>query len=66
MLGKTHMAVGIAATLAILPPQNMRQLILEAGAGAVGALISDIDVGTSGSHQDSDKLCFLICILMAK
>lgn len=53
------MAVGIATTLAILPPQNMRQLILEAGAGAVGALISDIDVGTSGSHQDADKMTYL-------
>ena len=35
MLGKTHMAVGIATTLAILPPQNMHQLILEAILGRV-------------------------------
>ena len=49
MLGKTHMAVGIATTLAVIPPENTRQLLLEVGAGAVGALISDIDVGTSES-----------------
>ena len=59
MLGKTHMAVGIATTLAVLPPENTRQLLLEVGAGAVGALISDIDVGTSESHRDADKITYL-------
>ena len=53
------MAVGIATTLAVLPPENTRQLLLEVGAGAVGALISDIDVGTSESHRDADKITYL-------
>ena len=59
MLGKTHWAVGIATTLAVLPPENPRQLLMEMGAGAVGALISDIDVGTSKSHKDADKMTYL-------
>ena len=59
MLGKTHMAVGIATTLAVIPPENTRQLLLEVGAGAVGALISDIDVGTSESHRDADVITYL-------
>ena len=51
MLGKTHMAVGIAATLAITQPSGVSELVLAVGAGSLGALISDIDVGTSNSHR---------------
>lgn len=65
MLGKTHLAVGIATTLAVLPPENPRQLLLEAGAGAVGALISDIDVGTSDSHRDADRMTYLTIGVLA-
>ena len=46
MLGKTHMAVGVASSLLLLPPSNIQELVLGTGAAAVGAVISDIDVGT--------------------
>ena len=59
MLGKTHMAVGIAATLAITQPSGVSELVLAVGAGSLGALISDIDVGTSNSHRDADKITAL-------
>lgn len=59
MLGKTHLAVGVAATLAVVKPTSLRELVLAAGVGAVGALISDIDVGTSESHQDADVVTAL-------
>jgi inner membrane protein len=56
MLGNTHTAVGIAATLAVTRPDSLSELILAVGMGTVGALISDIDVGTSESHKEADRV----------
>ncbi|MEI3226079.1 MAG: metal-dependent hydrolase [Lachnospiraceae bacterium] len=64
MLGKTHMAVGIAATLAITQPSGVSELVLAVGAGSLGALISDIDVGTSNSHRDADKITALSVVVV--
>lgn len=64
LLGKTHMMVGIAATLALSRPQSVAGIITAAGVGAVGALISDIDVGTSASHKDADKVVGLTVIVV--
>lgn len=64
MLGKTHMAVGIAATLAITQPSGISELVLAVGAGSLGALISDIDVGTSNSHRDADKITALSAVVV--
>ena len=65
MLGKTHLAVGVATILVFLPPENFRQLLIEMGAGAVGALICDIDVGTSISHKDADRMTGLTISVIA-
>lgn len=54
MLGKTHMAVGIAAAMAALHPSTLPELVVGLGAAAVGAVISDIDVGTAEAHRDAD------------
>lgn len=64
MLGKTHMMVGIAATVAITKPATVSEMILAAGGGALGALISDIDVGTSGSHKEADKIVALSTLVV--
>ena len=64
MLGKTHMAVGITATLAITQPSGVSELVLAVGAGSLGALISDIDVGTSNSHRDADKITALSVVVV--
>lgn len=64
MLGKTHMAVGIAAILAITQPSGVSELVLAVGAGSLGALISDIDVGTSNSHRDADKITALSVVVV--
>ena len=64
MLGKTHMAVGIAATLAVTQPETIPEMILAVGGGALGALISDIDVGTSESHRDADKITALSVVVV--
>ncbi len=54
MLGKTHMVVGIASTLAITRPENPLQLLTATAIGAFGAMISDIDVDSSASHQKAN------------
>lgn len=59
MLGKTHMVCGMASVLAIMQPKNIPEFALAVGTGAVGALISDIDVGTSESHQEADRITVL-------
>ena len=64
LLGKTHMVVGIAATMAVTQPANIPELILAVGGGALGALISDIDVGTSESHRDADRITVLSVIVV--
>lgn len=64
MLGKTHMVVGIAATMAVTQPKNAPELVLAVGGGAFGALISDIDVGTSESHRDADKIVMLSVVVL--
>lgn len=56
MLGKTHMAVGTAASLLIMQPQTLTELILGTGAAMIGSVISDIDIGTSDSHKEADKI----------
>ena len=59
MLGKTHMAVGGAASLLLLQPRTLPELILGAGAAAVGSVISDIDCGTSESSRRADQIIFV-------
>lgn len=54
MLGKTHLAVGIAASLAVVHPATIPELVIGLGVAAVGAVISDIDVGTTESHRDAN------------
>lgn len=65
MLGKTHMMVGTAAVLAVTRPDTVSGIVTAAGVGALGALISDIDVGTSASHKDADKVIQLTLIVTA-
>lgn len=64
MLGKTHMMVGIATTLAITRPQKISHMVMAVGAGAIGGLICDIDVETSKSHKEADRLVALSCIFI--
>lgn len=64
MLGKTHMMVGIATTLTITRPQKVSEMIMAVGAGAIGGLICDIDVETSKSHKEADRLVALSCLFI--
>lgn len=59
MLGKTHLSVGVATSLAIMQPKNITELVIGCGAAAIGGVISDIDVSTSHSHKDANKIIAL-------
>lgn len=65
MLGKTHMMVGIAAALAVTRPETVSGIVTASGVGAIGSLISDIDVGTSSSHKDANRVILLTVIVAA-
>lgn len=56
MLGKTHMIIGISAALAFTRPDTAGQFLLAVGVGAVGAVISDIDVETSDIHRNTGRV----------
>ena len=56
MLGKTHFVVGITTGLAVFHPKTLPELLLGTAASALGGVISDIDIGTSDSHKDSDRI----------
>lgn len=60
MLGKTHAVVGVTAGLLVMQPSNAMELLLGTAAALTGSVISDIDVGTSGSHRDAGKMIALI------
>lgn len=69
MLGKTHLAVGTATTLLILQPHSMKELILGVTIGGLGALIPDIDVNSSTSHKEANRIVaysfimFFLCVI---
>ena len=65
MAGKTHAAVGLGTVLAVTQPSTVSGLVLAAGTGMLGALISDIDVGTSKSHKDADQITLIAVLLVA-
>jgi inner membrane protein len=56
MTGKTHMTMGIAASLAVVMPETPKEMLICVGAAAVGGVISDIDVSTSEARRDFNKL----------
>ncbi len=65
MLGHTHLVMGTAAALAILPPKDLPTLVLGLGVSALGGLLPDIDVGTSDSHKKADFITGIAGIIAA-
>ena len=60
MLGKTHAVVGVTAGLLVMQPVNATELVLGIATSLIGAVISDVDVGSSGSHRDTGKMIALL------
>lgn len=55
MLGKTHMAAGVAVSLGVLMPDTPKEMLLCLTAAAVGGVISDIDVSTSDARRGFNR-----------
>ena len=43
MMGKTHVAVGVALSLAVFQPDSAEKMLLAIAGGAIGGIICDID-----------------------
>lgn len=62
MLGKTHMIIGVASSLAITGPTTAPKFLIAVALGAAGAVISDIDVETSNIHRNIGKVILLTMV----
>lgn len=60
MTGKTHLTVGTAVAIAAAHPHSLTTLCLCAAAGAVGSVVSDVDVDSSQSHKGLVRLCAVL------
>ena len=56
MLGKTHLTVGVAASLTILQPESLPELVVGISVAAIGALISDIDIDSTQAHRNANLI----------
>lgn len=63
MTGKTHLAVGTAAALCITQPSSFKEMALCIAVSSVGSVISDVDVKTSESSRDLNKVTAAAVIL---
>lgn len=63
MLGKTHVAAGVAASIAIIHPETTTELIATIVGGAVGGWICDIDVRKNKNSKDVVQTLILVAII---
>jgi len=52
MSGKTHMTTGIVVSMAAVLPDTPKKMLICIAAGAIGGVISDIDVSTSDARRE--------------
>lgn len=55
----THIAVATATNLAIFKPTSINSFALVIAASTIGGIISDIDVTTSESHKELEKIIII-------
>jgi len=55
MLGKTHLAVGVAASLLFMPIGSINECVMALMGGAVGSVIADVDVLDDDSIRNVTK-----------
>ncbi len=65
MTGKTHLAIGTAAAVCLLHPAAPSEWIICTASAAVGAVISDVDVSTSHSHEKLNQISALTVLAAA-
>lgn len=63
MTGKTHLAVGTATALCITYPSDFKELALCIIASSVGSVVCDVDVKSSDSRRDLNRITVLTVIV---
>lgn len=53
MMGKTHYAIGMAATIAATQPKNIKECVIALSAGALGGVFADIDTIKNDYKHDA-------------
>lgn len=70
MTKDTHLAAGVALTLGIIQPKTLTELAICITTASIGSVISDIDVSTSKSRKELNKILVIFvtailgCILI--
>ena len=65
MMSKTHIAAGIATSLAVLLPATASGCLAAVAGGAVGGIICDIDVQSSEFARDTRQGQAIVAIIVA-
>ena len=65
MQGRTHMPLGIAVALAVVPAKSLPVLTAGLGAAAIGSVLSDVDAGQSRPHKDAAVISGICLALVA-
>lgn len=63
MTGKTHLAVGTAAALCITYPADLMELALCIITSSVGSVVCDVDVESSDSRKDLNRITVIAVII---
>lgn len=64
MTGKTHVSVGLATSILVTQPNTLKEFIFCIGVASIGSVISDIDVKTSESHTEINRVLGFTTILV--
>ena len=55
MMGETHIAVGVAAAVALARPASVEELVIAVAGGALGSIVCDLDVRSSKARKDAAR-----------
>ncbi|GEM_PF-3182985 len=64
MTGRTHLSVGMAATLIVLRPMTLPAVATCIGGALIGSVISDIDVKTSNARDVVNRVLGIVVLFM--
>lgn len=64
MTGKTHLVVGTASALLVTQPSTIKEFFLCIGIAQIGSIISDIDVSTSESRKNMNRIIKLVIVII--
>ncbi len=62
MTGKTHLTAGMALTMLVTQPKTISETVMCLGIASIGSVISDIDVSTSKSRKNLNKVLIIITV----